>query len=92
MNYKCGLFMLCVVVFGCRPDNESDLTWYKGNLHTHTYWSDGDEFPEMVLDWYPTPFHGISRFRPIGAPDPPGNPEHAPAPRTVCRGTPWHLG
>ena len=27
-------------------------TWYKGNLHTHTYWSDGDEFPEMVLDWY----------------------------------------
>lgn len=52
MNYKCGLFMLCVVVFGCRPDNESDLTWYKGNLHTHTYWSDGDEFPEMVLDWY----------------------------------------
>lgn len=28
--------------------------WYKGNLHTHTYWSDGDEFPEMVLDWYQT--------------------------------------
>jgi hypothetical protein len=26
--------------------------WFKGNLHTHTYWSDGDEFPEMVLDWY----------------------------------------
>jgi predicted metal-dependent phosphoesterase TrpH len=30
--------------------------WYKGNLHTHTYWSDGDEYPEMVLDWYKT--HG----------------------------------
>src|SRR5688572_14144661 len=28
--------------------------WYKGNLHTHTYWSDGDEYPEMVLDWYKT--------------------------------------
>jgi hypothetical protein len=28
--------------------------WYKGNLHTHTYWSDGDEFPEMVLNWYKT--------------------------------------
>jgi len=26
--------------------------WYKGNLHTHTYWSDGDDFPEMVADWY----------------------------------------
>ena len=52
MNYRCGLFMLCVGVLGCVPEIESDLTWYKGNLHTHTYWSDGDEFPEMVLDWY----------------------------------------
>lgn len=28
------------------------LQWYKGNLHTHSYWSDGDEFPEMIMDWY----------------------------------------
>ncbi len=26
--------------------------WYKGNLHTHTFWSDGDDFPEMVAGWY----------------------------------------
>lgn len=26
--------------------------WYKGNLHTHSYWSDGDDFPEMIADWY----------------------------------------
>ena len=26
--------------------------WYKGNLHTHTLWSDGNHFPEMVIDWY----------------------------------------
>ncbi|MFT4512438.1 MAG: hypothetical protein ACI91B_001132 [Planctomycetota bacterium] len=26
--------------------------WYKGNLHTHTLWSDGNHFPEMVADWY----------------------------------------
>ncbi|NJY61730.1 histidinol-phosphatase [Salinimicrobium sp. CDJ15-81-2] len=26
--------------------------YYKGNLHTHSYWSDGDEFPEMILEWY----------------------------------------
>jgi len=26
--------------------------WWKGNLHTHSYWSDGDHFPEMVMDWY----------------------------------------
>jgi len=27
-------------------------TWWKGNLHTHSYWSDGDHFPEMILRWY----------------------------------------
>ncbi len=26
--------------------------YYKGNLHTHSYWSDGDEFPEMIMNWY----------------------------------------
>jgi hypothetical protein len=26
--------------------------FWKGNLHTHTLWSDGDDFPEMVADWY----------------------------------------
>lgn len=30
--------------------------WFKGNLHTHSYWSDGDDFPEMIMDWYKT--HG----------------------------------
>jgi hypothetical protein len=27
-------------------------TYFKGNLHTHTLWSDGDDYPEMVADWY----------------------------------------
>jgi hypothetical protein len=26
--------------------------WWKGNLHTHSLWSDGDDFPEMVIDGY----------------------------------------
>jgi predicted metal-dependent phosphoesterase TrpH len=26
--------------------------WYQGNLHTHSFWSDGDDFPEMIADWY----------------------------------------
>ena len=26
--------------------------WWKGNLHAHTFWSDGDDYPEMVVDWY----------------------------------------
>ena len=26
--------------------------WWKGNLHTHSLWSDGQEFPEVIVDWY----------------------------------------
>jgi hypothetical protein len=47
------LFLLCFVsVFGCRDSEPDGRKWYKGNLHTHSYWSDGDEFPEMIMDWY----------------------------------------
>jgi hypothetical protein len=31
---------------------QDEKHWYKGNLHTHTLWSDGDGFPEMAADWY----------------------------------------
>jgi hypothetical protein len=51
MNYRYSFFLLVGLITACAPEKES-LTWYKGNLHTHTYWSDGDEFPELVLDWY----------------------------------------
>jgi hypothetical protein len=26
--------------------------WWKGNLHTHSLWSDGDDYPEMIATWY----------------------------------------
>ncbi|HYE19226.1 MAG TPA: hypothetical protein VEA69_12320 [Tepidisphaeraceae bacterium] len=26
--------------------------WYKGNLHTHSLWSDGDDYPEHIARWY----------------------------------------
>ena len=26
--------------------------WWKGNLHTHSLWSDGDDYPEVIADWY----------------------------------------
>ena len=26
--------------------------WFRGNIHTHTLWSDGDDYPEMVALWY----------------------------------------
>ncbi len=35
------------------PDPAGDgQYWWKGNLHTHTLWSDGDQFPEVIVQWY----------------------------------------
>ncbi len=31
---------------------ESAPLWFKGNLHTHSLWSDGDDYPEMIADRY----------------------------------------
>ena len=31
---------------------EGDLQWYRGNMHTHSLWSDGDDYPEMIASWY----------------------------------------
>ena len=28
------------------------LSWFKGNTHTHTLWSDGDGAPEVSVSWY----------------------------------------
>ncbi len=28
------------------------LQWHRGNLHTHSHWSDGDDYLEMIALWY----------------------------------------
>ncbi len=40
-----------ILIAGCQQLHESS-TWQKGNLHTHTLWSDGDAPPETVIHWY----------------------------------------
>ncbi len=37
--------LVCSLLSGCSH-------WYKGNTHTHTYWSDGNAAPEHAVDWY----------------------------------------
>jgi hypothetical protein len=37
---------------GAEPTEQPAKRWYKGNLHTHSLWSDGNDFPEMIVDWY----------------------------------------
>jgi hypothetical protein len=52
----CGLVAACRGAEAVPPASASPapgaVRWWKGNLHTHTFWSDGDDFPEMVADWY----------------------------------------
>lgn len=44
-----------MILISCdEKEQTSTKQWYKGNLHTHSYWSDGDEFPEIIMDWYKT--------------------------------------
>jgi len=41
-----------IAILGCAKKPSPPKHWFKGNLHTHSYWSDGDEFPEVIMDWY----------------------------------------
>lgn len=45
------VLVLCLVVMTAASAQDQPR-WWKGNLHTHTFWSDGDDFPEMVMQWY----------------------------------------
>jgi hypothetical protein len=51
-----GFLALAGAVFAASPATvaagAAEPRWWKGNLHTHTLWSDGDEFPERVVEWY----------------------------------------
>jgi len=63
-SFAVGLFVLGVLsaVLAWKPDLAADQSaapadkappeYWKGNLHTHSLWSDGDAFPEMIADWY----------------------------------------
>ncbi|MBN7812940.1 histidinol-phosphatase [Algoriphagus sp. H41] len=48
------IFYLLCLALTCLFSCSSSREWYKGNLHTHSYWSDGDNYPEMIMDWYKT--------------------------------------
>lgn len=45
------LLLISMLLISCN-ENVNDQHWQKGNLHTHSFWSDGDDFPEMIIDWY----------------------------------------
>ena len=48
------LSLVALSVAGCRAPQSmrGEARWWKGNLHTHSLWSDGDDYPEMIATWY----------------------------------------
>jgi hypothetical protein len=47
-----GLLTSSVAASAAELPADASPEWFKGNVHAHSVWSDGDAFPEMVADWY----------------------------------------
>ncbi len=87
--HKWALFLVALSLSCASPPRPDNDRWWKGNLHTHSLWSDGTDFPEMIADWYRR--HGYQflaitehdilqegeRWVDINAPDPGWPPRNA---------------
>ena len=54
---SCALVLCTLSIIPARIHAEvleadDNLQWYRGNLHTHSHWSDGDDYLEMIALWY----------------------------------------
>ena len=51
-----ALALVSVGTSQARPEQTlsagGNLRWYRGNMHTHSHWSDGDDYLEMIALWY----------------------------------------
>jgi len=54
--YKISLLSILIICTSfIIPGERKDLDnfkWFKGNLHMHSFWSDGDTYPEQAIKWY----------------------------------------
>jgi len=50
VSFLVSLVFLALVLSGFQKNNP--VRFFKGNLHTHSYWSDGNTYPEEVARWY----------------------------------------
>ena len=44
--------MLVLALSTSSRSHAEDARWFKGNTHTHSLWSDGNDFPEMIAGFY----------------------------------------
>ncbi|MEO2016476.1 MAG: hypothetical protein ABGZ53_19130 [Fuerstiella sp.] len=47
-----AIMSTCAVAADIKLQATSETQWYRGNMHTHSLWSDGDDYPEMIAAWY----------------------------------------
>ena len=50
--FLCSLAAAAVAADPVELGETHELKWYRGNMHTHSLWSDGDDYPEMIASWY----------------------------------------
>jgi len=50
LRHAGGVGFILIAIAACTGAQTE--TWYRGNTHTHTLWSDGDAAPEVVVEWY----------------------------------------
>ncbi len=51
LRYLFAVVVVVSVLSSCQTTDDQ-VRWLRGNMHTHTFWSDGDDFPESVARWY----------------------------------------
>jgi len=51
LNKLVRVLLFFSFLISCDSNSEKQQ-WQKGNLHTHSFWSDGNDFPEMIIQWY----------------------------------------
>ena len=49
---KTKFLLTIAIALAAASLSAGEARWWKGNLHTHSLWSDGDDYPEMIADWY----------------------------------------
>lgn len=47
-----AFFVACASQSGRQDASTTAMSWWKGNLHTHSLWSDGNDYPESIVHWY----------------------------------------
>lgn len=52
LNLTALLLATVAILTGCSTPSDNATQWFKGATHVHSLWSDGDEFPEVVAEWY----------------------------------------